>query len=71
MIQNAGELIIVEYGNNSILGNCRTEYSKPSQISVRMNHQKASKKSGQKAIRTIAYLLDLQTICIEDLNTRH
>ena len=46
MIQNAGELIIVEYGNNSILGNCRTEYSKPSQISVRMNHSKTSKKNG-------------------------
>ncbi len=30
MISNAGELILVEYGNNDILGTCRTEYTKPS-----------------------------------------
>ena len=30
MISNAGELLLVEYGNNDILGTCRTEYTKPS-----------------------------------------
>jgi len=68
MISNAGELVLVEYGNDSILGTCRTEYTKPSQISARLNY---SKKNKRKAIKIVAFLLDLQTICIEDLNTKH
>jgi hypothetical protein len=30
MISNAGELVLVEYGNDTLLGTCRTEYTKPS-----------------------------------------
>ena len=72
MISNAGELLLVEYGNNEILGTCRTEYTKPSQISARLNYsRKRSKDKKKKATKSIAFLLDLQTICIEDLNTKH
>lgn len=37
MIFNSGELTIVEYGRNEILGSCRTEYMSPHLISVRLN----------------------------------
>ena len=63
MVYNAGELNMVEYGKNDILGVCRTEHISPHLISVRLNESAAQYK------RTIAYLIDLQTICILDLNT--
>ncbi|QDZ23436.1 intraflagellar transport protein [Chloropicon primus] len=63
MVYNAGELNMVEYGKNDILGVCRTEHITPHLISVRLNESAAQYK------RTIAYLIDLQTICILDLNT--
>jgi len=56
MISNAGELVLVEYGKDIILGTCRTEYTKPSQISTRLNYLNKKKK---KSIKTIAFLLDL------------
>jgi len=42
------------------LGTCRTEYMKPNLISARIN---------EKGVKMIAYLLDLQTISLFDLNT--
>jgi len=63
MIFNAGELTLVEYGQNEPLGTCRTEFKKASQISARLNYLPNS----QKGTKMIAYLLDLQTICITDL----
>ena len=60
MISNAGELTLVEYGRNEPLGTCRTEYMKPNLISARIN---------DKGVKMIAYLLDLQTISLFDLNT--
>ena len=36
MIFNAGELTLVEYGKNDILGRCRTDYMSPHLISVRL-----------------------------------
>jgi intraflagellar transport protein 172 len=59
MIFNAGELTLVEYGNNEPLGTCRTEHMKQHLISARLNY------IGEKGTKTIAYLLDLQTICIQ------
>ena len=53
MIYNAGELTLIEYGNNEILGNCRTEHMKKNLISARL----ASSQTNQNKV--IAYLLDL------------
>lgn len=60
MIFNAGELTLIEYGNNEPLGNCRTEHMKSALISARLNY------FGQntQGTKIIAYLLDLQTLCI-------
>lgn len=38
MVFNAGELSIVEYGNNDIIGTCRTEHLHPNMISARLNY---------------------------------
>ncbi|KAI8999812.1 hypothetical protein BC832DRAFT_563653 [Gaertneriomyces semiglobifer] len=64
MVFNAGELSLVEYGVNEILGSCRTEYTSPHLVSVRINERKADED-----IKKVAYLIDLQTIDILDLNT--
>lgn len=58
MIFNAGELTLIEYGNNEPLGTCRTELMKPNLLSARLS---------DKGAKVIAYLLDLQTIAINDL----
>ena len=42
MIFNAGELSLVEYGKNEILGSVRTEFMNPHLISVRINERKVS-----------------------------
>lgn len=66
MIINAGELILVEYGNDEILGTARTEYTKPQLISARLSYSHDGKGENHKMI---AYLLDNQTITIQNLNT--
>lgn len=63
MVYNAGELTLVEFGNNEPLGNARTEHVKSTLISTRLCY---SKDDDSKAI---AFLLDLQTICVMDLQT--
>ncbi|KAJ3095379.1 hypothetical protein HDU97_007002 [Phlyctochytrium planicorne] len=62
MVFNAGELSLVEYGVNEILGSCRTEHMNPHLISVRLNERKSDED-----IKRIAYLIDLQTVHILDL----
>ncbi|CAL4073000.1 unnamed protein product, partial [Meganyctiphanes norvegica] len=64
MIFNAGELSLVEYGNNDILGSVRTEFMNPHLISVRLNERK---QRGIEDSKRMAYLMDLKTICIIDL----
>ncbi|KAK7792281.1 hypothetical protein R5R35_013312 [Gryllus longicercus] len=64
LIFNAGELSLVEYGDNEILGSVRTEFMNPHQISVRLNERKQNSAEDNKKL---AYLLDLKTICILDL----
>eukprot|EP01022_Parablepharisma_sp_SALTPOND_P020315 TRINITY_DN365_c0_g1_i1.p1 TRINITY_DN365_c0_g1~~TRINITY_DN365_c0_g1_i1.p1 ORF type:complete len:1766 (-),score=259.62 TRINITY_DN365_c0_g1_i1:1103-6400(-) len=61
MIFNAGELSIIEYGLNEIIGTCRTEYLSPYLISARLNY------AASTPTRIIAYLFDLQTIRIQDI----
>ena len=64
MIFNAGELSLVEYGKNEILGSVRTEFMNPHLISVRINERKVR---GLEDNKRLAYLLDLKTISLEDL----
>ena len=64
MIFNAGELNIVEYGVNEIIGSCRTEFTNPHLISIRFEENKKSSQS-----RMIAYLVDAQTIQVVNLTT--
>ncbi|KAL3991031.1 WD domain G-beta repeat family protein [Acanthocheilonema viteae] len=67
MIINAGEVNLVEYGSNEIIGWVRTELTSPHLISVRLTEQKM-KNAG--AIKRVAYLLDLNTISVVDLITQ-
>ena len=64
MIFNAGELSLVEYGKNEILGSVRTEFMNPHLISVRINDRT---QRGVEESKKLAYLLDLKTIALEDL----
>jgi intraflagellar transport protein 172 len=64
MIFNAGELSLVEYGKNEILGSVRTEFMNPHLISVRINERKVR---GADDVKRLAYLLDLKTVALEDL----
>lgn len=65
LIFNVGELSIVEYGENEILGSVRTEFMNPHLISVRLNERRSP--NGSDDNKKLAYLLDLKTICIIDL----
>ncbi|KAK3091661.1 hypothetical protein FSP39_021624, partial [Pinctada imbricata] len=66
MIFNAGELSLVEYGANEVLGCVRTEFMNPHLISVRLNERKQRNMDDNKKI---AYLMDLKTIAVVDLNS--
>lgn len=61
-----GELTIVEYGNNEVLGSVRTEAINPHVVSVRINERQVAGTSDNKRL---AYLLDPRTIRIMDLIT--
>ncbi|XP_071324251.1 intraflagellar transport protein 172 homolog [Trachinotus anak] len=64
MIFNAGELSLVEYSNNEILGSVRTEFMNPHLISVRLNERK---QRGVDDNKKLAYLIDIKTIAVVDL----
>ncbi|XP_073712376.1 intraflagellar transport protein 172 homolog [Misgurnus anguillicaudatus] len=64
MIFNAGELALVEYGSNDVLGSVRTEFMNPHLISVRLNERK---QRGVEDNKKLAYLVDIKTIAIVDL----
>jgi len=70
MVFNAGELSIVEYGNNDIIGTCRTEHLHPNMISARLNYSEKHGQAKKDPTKVIAYLLDPQTIAIQDLNNQ-
>uniref|UniRef100_A0A8B9J8B1 Intraflagellar transport 172 n=1 Tax=Astyanax mexicanus TaxID=7994 RepID=A0A8B9J8B1_ASTMX len=65
MVFNAGELTLVEYGNNEILGSVRTEFMNPHLISVRLNERR---QRGMEDNKKLAYLIDMKTIAIVDLS---
>ncbi|XP_066261495.1 intraflagellar transport protein 172 homolog [Euwallacea similis] len=62
LVFNAGELTIIEYGNNEVLCSVRTEFANPHLMSVRLNERN---QLGDN--KKLAYLLDLKTILIMDL----
>lgn len=80
MVFTAGELILIEYGRNTILGTCRTAERNSRRISVRIydtatqddarliladeNDQLDAAPVGK---RVIAYLLDSMTLQVDDL----
>ncbi|XP_029847708.3 intraflagellar transport protein 172 homolog [Ixodes scapularis] len=66
MIFNAGELSLVEYGQNEILGSVRTEFMNPHLLSVRLNERR---RPGAPDNKKLAYLIDLKTIFVVDLVT--
>ncbi|XP_019769911.2 intraflagellar transport protein 172 homolog [Dendroctonus ponderosae] len=62
LVFNAGELTLIEYGNNQVLCSVRTEFANPHLMSVRLNE-----RNQQNDNKKLAYLLDLKTILIMDL----
>ncbi|THD25249.1 Intraflagellar transport protein [Fasciola hepatica] len=66
IIFGQGELFVIEYGVNEILGSVRTEFTNPYLVSVRVNERKLA--SGE-ANKKIAYMLDGKTIAIMDMLT--
>ncbi|XP_063277854.1 intraflagellar transport protein 172 homolog isoform X3 [Prinia subflava] len=64
MIFNAGELTLVEYGSNDILGSVRTEFMNPHLVSVRINERQ---QRGVDENKRLAYLVDIKTIATVDL----
>lgn len=60
---NAGELTLVEYGVNDILGTVRTEHMSSHLLSLRVNDRPVEGEPGR---RRIAYLVDLKTISVVD-----
>ena len=67
MIFNAGELSIIEYGVNEVIGTCRTENVHPNVISARLNYN-AQRRNGGEPTKIIAYLLDQILTYIPDFN---
>ncbi|XP_066588134.1 intraflagellar transport protein 172 homolog isoform X2 [Prorops nasuta] len=66
LIFSSGELAIVEYGKNEILGSVRTEAVNPHVVSVRINERQIE---GMPENKRLAYLLDPRTIRIIDFIT--
>jgi intraflagellar transport protein 172 len=67
MVFNAGELSIVEYGVNEVIETCSTENVHPKMISARLNYADQELRGGKPA-KVIAYLMDIMTICINDVS---
>ncbi|XP_017022793.1 intraflagellar transport protein 172 homolog [Drosophila kikkawai] len=65
LVFNVGELSLVEYGDNAILGSVRTEFVNPHVISVRLNERGNGREN-----KKLAFLLDAKTICVVDLVSR-
>ena len=65
IVYYAGEMSIVEYGCNEVVGVCRTENISPYLLSIRYAPASARLEENKK----IAYLVDLQTVKIVNLVT--
>nr|CCC93338.1 unnamed protein product [Trypanosoma congolense IL3000] len=70
MVFTAGELCLIEYGKNEILGTCRTEERNAHRISVRVHGSPAAGEGErQQSRKFIAYLIDKETVQIDDLSS--
>ncbi|CUG89196.1 WD40 repeat-containing protein, putative [Bodo saltans] len=71
MVFSAGELCLIEYGKNEVLGTCRTEETNMHRMSVRIHEVPVNDQgqpiNDQPARKCIAYLIDRQTIQVDDL----
>lgn len=68
IIHCAGELSIIEYGIDDILGTVRTSFISSHVISLRINERKRKVSHQADADnKKIAFLLDAQTVCIKDM----
>eukprot|EP00618_Florenciella_parvula_P017071 CAMPEP_0119543784 /NCGR_PEP_ID=MMETSP1344-20130328/54343_1 /TAXON_ID=236787 /ORGANISM="Florenciella parvula, Strain CCMP2471" /LENGTH=1740 /DNA_ID=CAMNT_0007588171 /DNA_START=113 /DNA_END=5335 /DNA_ORIENTATION=- len=74
MVYHAGELSLIEYGCNEVLGSVRTEHISGHLLSVRINERPPRQASPddpnappEGENKQIAYLLDTQTINVKDL----
>eukprot|EP00760_Papus_ankaliazontas_P035970 PhM_4_TR811/c0_g1_i1/m.62923/K19676/IFT172; intraflagellar transport protein 172 len=72
MLFQMGELCLVEYGRNEVLGTCRTDHIKPSLISVRVVDPPGVREIPADQLedrrrKVIAYLIDKHTIQLDDL----
>lgn len=64
MVFNAGELSVIEYGKDEILGSCRTEFMSPHLVSIRIHE---ARNEHEEPVKKIAFLLDYQTVRVLDL----
>jgi intraflagellar transport protein 172 len=64
VVFNAGEISLIEYGTNRILGSCRTEYMSPNLVSLKLQERKGGH-------RRIAYLMDPMTIQVLNLDSNN
>lgn len=63
----AGEISIIEYGSNELLGSVRTSQISSHVLSLRINERPMKGGANVEDNKKVAYLLDAQTICIKDL----
>lgn len=84
VVYYAGEVTLVEYGQNDVLGSVRTSHTNSHVLSVRVTKKAQGGKNAEESkggsyyrgeddmhTKKIAFLLDAQTVCIKDLNTQH
>jgi intraflagellar transport protein 172 len=72
MVYSAGELSLIEYGCNEVLGSVRTEFMSGHLLSVRINERPPRKGPDGVADddnKKMAYLIDTATVAVKDLST--
>eukprot|EP00049_Salpingoeca_infusionum_P011387 m.198132 g.198132 ORF g.198132 m.198132 type:complete len:1733 (+) comp14914_c0_seq4:203-5401(+) len=65
LVFNAGELSVIEYGINEVLGSVRTEHMNPHVFSICAGGGRLAEDAQKK----IAYLIDAKTISVMELGT--
>ena len=53
MVYHQGECILIEYGNNEILGSLRTEHVNKHQISLRLNEARNKSEGNVKKVQRL------------------
>mmetsp|Transcript_3021 Transcript_3021/g.11522 ORF Transcript_3021/g.11522 Transcript_3021/m.11522 type:complete len:1330 (-) Transcript_3021:1351-5340(-) len=77
MVHRAGELALVEYGCNEMLGSVRTDYISGHLLSLQIKEKQSHPneslfqhaENNTRPVKTIGYLLDAQSINVRDLVT--